>query len=113
MPEGPEIKFAANFINKIADSNIFGGKIFKGEKATKLDEVPFSSDEYTVRAESRGKELKVYLSDVPWSNEGKKKIKHEVTHLLFHFGMSGSFEFTRNKEEFIPKHAHLRFITKD
>ena len=27
--------------------------------------------------------------------------------------MSGSFKFTRNTEEEIPKHAHLRFITKD
>ena len=59
MPEGPEIRLACNFINKVASCNVFGGKIIKGEKATKLDEVPFSSEEYTVKAESRGKELKV------------------------------------------------------
>ena len=47
------------------------------------------------------------------SSKKKKKIKHDVTHLLFRFGMSGCFKFTKNEEELIPKHAHLRFITKD
>ena len=59
MPEGPEIRLASNFINKVATCNVFGGKIVKGEKATKLDDVPFKADEYEVKAESRGKELKV------------------------------------------------------
>jgi len=112
MPEGPEIRLASNFINKVASCNVFGGKIIKGEKATKLDDVPFSSEEYTVKAESRGKELKVHLIDVV-SSKKKKKIKHDVSHLLFRFGMSGCFKFTKNEEELIPKHAHLRFITKD
>ena len=59
MPEGPEIRLASNFINQVASSNIFSGKIVKGEKATKLEDVLFNADEYTVKAESRGKELKV------------------------------------------------------
>ena len=112
MPEGPELRLAANFVNKIASSNVFGGSIVKGEKATKLADVPFSSPEYTVEAESRGKELKLYIKDLARRNN-VKKVKHEVTHLLFRFGMSGSFKFTKNQEDSIPKHAHLRFITKD
>jgi len=112
MPEGPEIRLASNFINQIASSNIFGGKIIKGEKATKLEDVLFNADEYTVKAESRGKELKVHLIDTV-SSKKRKKVKQEVTHLLFRFGMSGCFKFTKNEEESVSKHAHLRFITKD
>ena len=59
MPEGPEIRLASIFINQVASNHKFGGKVVKGEKATKLAEVPFEADEYTISAESRGKELKV------------------------------------------------------
>jgi len=112
MPEGPEVRLASNFINKVASCNVFGGKIVKGEKVTKLDDVPFNVDKYKVEAESRGKELKVHLIDVT-SSKKSKKVKQEVSHLLFRFGMSGCFKFTKNIDEEIPKHAHLRFITKD
>ena len=47
------------------------------------------------------------------SSKKSKKVKQEVSHLLFRFGMSGCFKFTKNIDEEIPKHAHLRFITKD
>ena len=33
--------------------------------------------------------------------------------VLFVSGMSGSFQFHTAEEEGIPKHAHLRFVTKD
>ena len=59
MPEGPEVRIASNFINQLASKYTFGGRIIKGEKATKLDDVPFEADTYTIKAESRGKELKV------------------------------------------------------
>ena len=59
MPEGPEIRLASNFINLVASNNTFSGKVIKGEKATKLVEVPFEAKEYTINAEPRGKELKV------------------------------------------------------
>ena len=41
------------------------------------------------------------------------KGQEPVRHLLFRFGMSGSFKFHKADEEEIPKHAHLRFTTKD
>ena len=41
------------------------------------------------------------------------KGQEPVRHLLFRFGMSGSFKFHKAEEGEIPKHAHLRFITKD
>ena len=37
--------------------------------------------------------------------------KQSVKHLLFRFGMSGCFKLTSVNE--IPKHAHLRFFSKD
>ena len=77
MPEGPEIRLACNFINKVASCNVFGGKIIKGEKATKLDEVPFSSEEYTVKAESRGKELKVNKDRIIKNSLRENQNKHE------------------------------------
>ena len=62
MPEGPEIRIASMFINQVASTHTFGGKVLKGEKATKLVDVPFDAKEYTINAESRGKELKVTYS---------------------------------------------------
>ena len=59
MPEGPELRIASDFINQIASKYTFSGPIVKGEKATKLNDVPFEADTYTINAESRGKELKV------------------------------------------------------
>ena len=143
MPEGPEIRIASLFINQVASTHTFGGKVLKGEKATKLADVPFEATEYTLNAESRGKELKVtysthssktlipllyhfnhtfngysfyqpaqvHLKDI--STKRKKTTKNAVQHLLFRFGMSGCFKLTDNAENSIPKHAHLRFITKD
>ncbi len=61
MPEGPEIRTAANFINKVCESHVFAGPVVRGHLAVKLPVVDFSADEYTLRAEARGKELKVKL----------------------------------------------------
>ena len=41
MPEGPELRIAANFINEVASKHLFTGKVIKSELATKLCEVPF------------------------------------------------------------------------
>ena len=59
MPEGPELRIASIFINEVSFKTIFGGRIVKGEKATKLVDVTFEAESYTIHAESRGKELKV------------------------------------------------------
>ena len=55
----------------------------------------------------------------PQKDENQKKTKKKseslpeqsVKHLLFRFGMSGCFKLTSVNE--IPKHAHLRFFTKN
>jgi len=101
MPEGPEIHMAKRFINQVANRHKFGGKIVKSDVSTKNPEVEFEASLYKIHAEARGKELKVFLSD----SSAKK------THILFRFGMSGSFKLTSVED--LPKHAHLRFFTVD
>ena len=102
MPEGPEIHMAARFINQVAGRHEFGGAIVKSEVSTKNPDVSFDAKKFTIVAESRGKELKVFLEDV-------KAPKKNRTHILFRFGMSGCFKFTEAGD--LPKHAHLRFFT--
>ena len=61
MPEGPEIRTAANFINKVCETQTFSGPVVRGPLAVKLPLVEFAADSYSLRAEARGKELKVSL----------------------------------------------------
>ncbi|NXX38473.1 NEIL1 Endonuclease, partial [Tricholaema leucomelas] len=63
-------------------------------------EVPFSSEAYRITATSRGKELRLTLTPVA---------PGESLHLVFRFGMSGSFRLCPAAE--LPRHAHLRFLT--
>ena len=102
MPEGPEIHMAARFINQVAGRHEFGGAIVKSEVSKKNPDVDFDAKKFNLFAESRGKELKVFLEDV-------KAPKKNRTHILFRFGMSGCFKFTEAGD--LPKHAHLRFFT--
>ena len=102
MPEGPEIHMAARFINQVAGRHEFGGAIVKSEVSKKNPDVDFDAKKFNLSAESRGKELKVFLEDV-------KAPKKNRTHILFRFGMSGCFKFTEAGD--LPKHAHLRFFT--
>ena len=94
---------AARFINQAAGHHKFGGRIVKSEVSTKNPNVDFSASLYNIQAESRGKEMKIFLSD-----SKTPKIK---TQILFRFGMSGSFKLTTVED--LPKHAHLRFFTVD
>jgi len=101
MPEGPELHMAARFINDVAKYHKFGGSIIKSEVSLKNPDVEFEAKSYSIQAETRGKELKIFLAD-------KANLKNK-THILFRFGMSGCFKFTTVEE--LPKHAHLRFFT--
>ncbi len=84
MPEGPEIHLAARFINECAAKYMFGGPIVKSAVSTKNPDISWSAKKYGLRAEARGKELKVHLTDVV--SPAKK------TSVLFRFGMSGCFK---------------------
>ena len=61
MPEGPELRLAGIFINQVASKFEFTGAVKKSDLATKLPEVPFEAETYGLHAQSRGKELKVFL----------------------------------------------------
>jgi len=101
MPEGPEIHMAARFINRVSALHSFTGKVVKSEVSLKNPDVDFEALSYTISAEARGKELKVYLED--------NKKKSNCVRVLFRFGMSGCFQLTPASD--LPKHAHLRFFT--
>ncbi|XP_040269743.1 endonuclease 8-like 1 [Bufo bufo] len=102
MPEGPELHFASLYVNNRCDGLRFGGKVEKSAISKNL-EVPFSCPEYTIRAVSRGKEVKLILTPVA---DGA-----DVACIVFRFGLSGRFKLTTEEE--LPKHAHLRFYTLD
>ncbi|NWW95683.1 NEIL1 Endonuclease, partial [Rhynochetos jubatus] len=65
-------------------------------------EVPFSSEAYRISATSRGKELRLTLAPLgPAAPQD----------LVFRFGMSGSFRLCPAAQ--LPRHAHLRFLTRE
>ncbi|NXG26078.1 NEIL1 Endonuclease, partial [Grallaria varia] len=67
-------------------------------------EGPFRSEAYRVSAVARGKELRLTLS-------GLEPAAPPPQDLVFRFGMSGSFRLCPAAE--LPRHAHLRFLTRE
>ncbi|NWZ58048.1 NEIL1 Endonuclease, partial [Haliaeetus albicilla] len=65
-------------------------------------EVPFSSEAYRISATSRGKELRLTLAPL---GPGQPQ------DLVFRFGMSGSFRLCPAAQ--LPRHAHLRFLSRE
>ncbi|NWI90199.1 NEIL1 Endonuclease, partial [Pitta sordida] len=66
-------------------------------------EVPFRSEAYRISATARGKELRLTLSAL----DPGAALSQD---LVFRFGMSGSFRLCPAAE--LPRHAHLRFLTR-
>ncbi|NXY57476.1 NEIL1 Endonuclease, partial [Callaeas wilsoni] len=68
-------------------------------------EVPFRSEAYSISAIARGKELRLTLSALdPAAVPPPQDI-------VFRFGMSGSFRLCPAAK--LPRHAHLRFLTRE
>nr|QOW94365.1 nei-like DNA glycosylase 1 [Alvinella pompejana] len=121
MPEGPELFIASRFVNAICKGRYFSG-IVKKSDVSKCPSVMWDSDLYTIAAASRGKEIKLTLTDVEANNTPGIKGNHKKQarrlskeakklDIVFTFGMSGKFTF--NPVNGTPKHAHLQFFTKD
>ncbi|KAG9341239.1 hypothetical protein JZ751_019680 [Albula glossodonta] len=112
MPEGPELHLASLFVNRMCEGVVFTGAVEKSE-VSKSPEVPFACDAYRISAKSRGKEVRLTLA--PIKGEGvvgrTKSGAVQPMDVVFRFGMSGYFRFTSVEE--LPKHAHLRFYTKE
>ncbi|NXM98772.1 NEIL1 Endonuclease, partial [Sylvia borin] len=68
-------------------------------------EVPFRSEAYSISAIARGKELRLTLSALD------PAAGPPAQDLVFRFGMSGSFRLCLAAE--LPRHAHLRFLTRE
>ncbi|NXR68385.1 NEIL1 Endonuclease, partial [Rhadina sibilatrix] len=68
-------------------------------------EVPFRSEAYSISAVARGKELRLRLSAL------EPAAGPAAQDLVFRFGMSGSFRLSPAAE--LPRHAHLRFLTRE
>lgn len=115
MPEGPELYKAARLVNTVCAGRVFHGKIVRSAVNQKNPEIHHNYDDYTIEAESCGKEMALILKPYPSmeSKEFKKKEKEAASNLriLFRFGMSGRFQFTSVND--IHKHAHLKFFTKE
>lgn len=113
MPEGPELHLASLFVNKMCEGVVFTGSVVKSE-VSKNPDVPFTCDAYRIAATSRGKEVKLTLTPMK-SDDPNPRVKAgqavEPMDIVFRFGMSGFFRFTG--EDDIPKHAHLRFYSKE
>lgn len=104
MPEGPELHISSLFINESLKELIFSGKILKSE-VSKNPNVEWKVPLFTIQAESRGKEMKLWLQEFSPNkiNSQLKKIS-----ILFRFGMSGCFKLSTADD--IPKHSHLRLF---
>ncbi|XP_062468202.1 endonuclease 8-like 1 [Pezoporus occidentalis] len=102
MPECPELHLAGRYINEACGALVFSGGVERSAVG-RGPEVPFSSEAYRISATARGKELRLTLT--PLGSAGAPQ------ELVFRFGMSGSFRLCPAAE--LPRHAHLRFRTRD
>ena len=100
MPELAELKLTADYVNHNAGGEKFiSVKKNPQHKGAELD-IPF--DKFWISAESRGKELVLYI---------RNRYGSEVIPIRMTMGMSGYFKMTNTGNE--PKHAHLIFYTDD
>lgn len=102
MPECPELHLAGRYINEACGALVFSGGVERSAVG-RGPEVPFSSEAYRISAAARGKELRLTLT--PLGSSGAPQ------ELVFRFGMSGSFRLCPAAQ--LPRHAHLRFRTRD
>ena len=65
MPEGPELRLSARFINEVCEGKTFKGPIVKSE-VNKNPVIGYFNDAelFKLKAISRGKELKLLLNEV-------------------------------------------------
>ena len=112
MPEGPELYLAGRFIKKVCGGRIFG-KICKSE-ISKNPPVVTPFNKFTIDSCSRGKEVKLILTDAEHTCDEtikKSSVASKTLEILFTFGLAGKFDFCSPNE--LQKHSHLCFYTAD
>ena len=100
MPELAELKLTADFVNQSSKGMIYTRVEKNSEHKGEELNIPFKY--FTIIAESRGKEMVLYIKD----DDSTSCIPIRMT-----MGMSGHFEVTNACKE--SKHAHLKFYRKD
>ncbi|XP_064373659.1 endonuclease 8-like 1 [Dromaius novaehollandiae] len=101
MPEGPELHLSGRYVNAACAGLVFAGGVERSA-VSKSPAVPFSSPAYRISAAARGKEVRLTLAPLGAG---------EPLALAFRFGMSGSFRLCA--ADGVPRHAHLRFRTRE
>lgn len=100
MPELAELRLTADYINQESENRIFYG--VKKNPVHKGKEVKVPFNEFTISAESRGKELMLKITQVNSSYQVK---------LLMTMGMTGYFDWIASGT--VSKHSHLRFQSEN
>lgn len=97
MPELAELRLSSDYVNEYTKDKKFIST-WKNPKHTSLE---VSLSDFCIHTESRGKEFKIHI------------LKNNIIEdsLVFRFGMTGGFTFTKKGIE--PKYTHLKFFTDD
>lgn len=100
MPELAELRLTADYVNQSTKGRVFDGieknPVHKGAEVS----APFA--QFTIKAQSRGKELLLELEDLN---------SDQIYPIRMGMGMSGHFRLTQTQD--VDKHAHLRFLATD
>ncbi len=100
MPELAELKFTADYVNQVSEGQTYVG--VKKNPVHNGDELDIPFDNFKIKAQSKGKEMVLYISD----KSSDQQIPIRIT-----MGMAGHFKVANTGQE--PKHAHLNFYRKD
>ena len=110
MPEGPELYKAAQFLNKVGSDFIFSKIRLLKPPSDKHPSISWTKPLFSLSAESRGKEIRISISETDVKNEKKcNPTNLETLNILLTFGMAGRFAFTKTSD--IQKHSLLMFDT--
>ncbi len=104
MPEGPELRLMADFLNQHKNQ-----KIQRTDKSavTKIKTEDISSPAVFMGAESRGKELMLLFAVEADTASGFYPLKY-----FFTMGMSGNWQISNSQENY-PKHSHFHIRFTD
>jgi endonuclease VIII-like 1 len=100
MPELAEVKLTADYINRASYKRIYESVKKNTNHKGELFNIPFKN--FNIFAESRGKELVLYIIDLA---------SDRIIPIRMSMGMSGHFRLSKTGNE--NKHAHLMFISND
>jgi len=94
MPEISELKYMEKFVNRISKGKTFN--CIGVSEVTKNPRPSMAFEEFTISAESRGKEMRLTINPIDQS---------APIYLIMSMGMTGHWEESEN----IPDHCHLWF----